>query len=364
MIKKQNIPRSSFKAEKFCIETFNGLEELCIQEIQKITSGNVNIVATKPGLIYFQTKFNLAKLYELKIPVNIYLVVEVTGNKLSNEENIRRVISGIRRISAENEILYGQKVFNTFKLSTRGANSEGFEILKDSIIKQTSLDLVLKGGDMVIKRVVYTPDLLLRISPRPLSTVFWRVANFNAALNASIANAMIFLTNPRSTDRILNICAGSGTLFIERCLYEPFPAQAFGVEIESSTIDRAKRNIKESQISNRYVFLQGDARSLSEIKSLSNVHFDVILGDLPYGLNTGRRSRNSTLYNDLLLESLKVADPKVRICLITQDVNTLNHVIESIPELHIEKTFQIKVSTNKPGMYIYPVIYLIKRKAV
>ena len=59
-------------------------------------------------------------------------------------------------------------------------------------------------------------EVLIRLTPRPLSAREWRVCNMEGALNATIAAAMIEMTDPSARrPRVFNLMCGSGTLLIE-----------------------------------------------------------------------------------------------------------------------------------------------------
>lgn len=61
-------------------------------------------------------------------------------------------------------------------------------------------------------------DVLVRLSTFPLSARSWRAEGYHAAVNATVAAAMVRLSQPRSGDRVVNLMCGSGTILVERLL--------------------------------------------------------------------------------------------------------------------------------------------------
>ncbi|MEI7604210.1 MAG: RsmD family RNA methyltransferase [bacterium] len=358
-MKSRKFIDNKWQVNRFCAEVFQGLEKVFENEIKKITGGRVRIISSTPGLVYFETIFNLSKLYEIKTASSVFVVISVEGN-ISSPENEKKIIARIKQIIAENNELYGEEIFKTFKITADESASKNFVRLKEIIHEKTQLDLVFKGGDLVMKSAFRKKEFFIRISPRPLSVRFWRNANYNAALNASIAASMVFLTSPDKEDRVLNICAGSGSLLIERCLLSPNPREALGFELLGEVVDIAKHNLKESGIPKKYRIEKGDCEQLSQIIS-EGQKFNVVLGDLPFGMTVGHKKTNRSLYKKIVLELFKVCDNKTRVALITHDIQSLELVIEEFKDrLKVKEKMQIKMSTQRYGMYIYPMIYIME----
>ncbi len=97
---------------------------------------------------------------------------------------------------------------------------------REMLAAETGLTDVADEGDLLIR--LRRPldgaegwDVLIRLSPRPLSVRPWRACNLPGALNATVAHVMAGLTLPDSDDVVLNIACGSATLLIERLIEGP-----------------------------------------------------------------------------------------------------------------------------------------------
>ncbi len=85
-------------------------------------------------------------------------------------------------------------------------------------------------------------ETLVRLSPRPLVTRSWRVCNFEGALNAATASAMIRLTRPQPDDNFVNLGCGSGTLLIERLAFEQ-ARSIVGIDHDAVALNCAQANL-------------------------------------------------------------------------------------------------------------------------
>lgn len=92
----------------------------------------------------------------------------------------------------------------------------------------------------------------------------------------------------RSTDRILDLGCGNGTITF--LLAHRYPGlRIVGLEIQPALADRARRGVRLNRLHNRIEIVEGDLRRVTGL--LSPESFDVILCNLPYrALDRGRLS--------------------------------------------------------------------------
>ncbi|WP_456395995.1 tRNA (guanine(6)-N2)-methyltransferase [Thermococcus sp.] len=128
----------------------------------------------------------------------------------------------------------------------------------------------------------------------------WRVYDHPAHLKASIANALIELTEPDGGSFIDPFC-GSGTIPIELAL-RGYTGEIIGLEKFRKHLIGAKMNALAAGVRDRIEFLLGDATRLSEY--VESVDFAV--SNLPYGLKIGRKSAIPKLYVDFFGELAKI----------------------------------------------------------
>jgi 23S rRNA G2445 N2-methylase RlmL len=345
---------------QFCAETFEGLEDFCKDEILKQTNNEATHFSKTDRYIFFEYKENLEILKKLRLTNNIYISID-SNNKSFDKELISNIEKVLKFSSNEN--------FTTFRFAIPKHRYKSVESLVQKISNDFKLKPVAENGDLIIKILERYKKILIRISPKPLSVRSWRVKNYNAALNSTIASMMVHLIKPLANDFVLNICAGSGTLLIERCLTYPSPKGGLGVEMLADVMEYGKENMRKASLPDQYKIIKGDCTQLTQIEIMKNrlendQKFNVVLGDLPFGLTNGHKKRNRALYKKMLGQIFKVSSDDARICLITEDQENMIKALNDVEKFNIIQTVKVKVSTNREGHFIYPIIYLLNIKNV
>jgi 23S rRNA G2445 N2-methylase RlmL len=168
------------------------------------------------------------------------------------------------------------------------------------------------------------------------------------ALNATIASALIELTQPRRNDHFLNLMCGSGTLLIERLQRGPVQL-AFGGDLDVVALASARRNIAAARLSKQISLIQIDGcRS-----SLPAAAFDVICADLPWGQLIGSHTDNTALYPALLAEASRLAAPGARLALLTHEIKLMEGLLkdETLPWA-LKDTLQVFQGGLRPKIYL------------
>ena len=176
---------------------------------------------------------------ELQTIQSLYLLQQYPVSRpkaLLGDEHLRNLRAQIAAVRAA----HPAGTFTTLKLNAAGSDSTVMMRLKTEIARAEGLEVGEDEGDLMM-RVRPTPstsasdeawDVLVRLSPRPLATRAWRVCNFEGAMNAAVAHALVRLTHPNPRDVYLNIACGSGTLLAERLLAGP-SRQIIGCDIQT-----------------------------------------------------------------------------------------------------------------------------------
>jgi 23S rRNA G2445 N2-methylase RlmL len=292
-------------------EALPGLEELLDREIRRRFGGGRGLRLQFSG--------PLAELLQLRIAHAVYLVVRALGARptaLLGHESLASLLSAIAAVRQ----LHPGAAFGGFRFSAAGADSSTFGRLAAALEQATSLPHAPETGELLlrVRRAQDSWEALVRISPRPLSARGWRVQNFPGALNASVAAAMVELTEPRPGDRFANLASGSGTLLVERLLRCP-AREAIGYDIDQAALGAARANLSAAGIQARALLARADATRLPRPGS----SLDALVADLPYGDLVGSHAANTRLYPALLQEAARVAADSARFVLITQDIALL-----------------------------------------
>jgi len=337
-------------------EILPGLKPFAQAELQGQLGKNATLLPTKrTDQIHFHYQGNLKNLLQLRKVVAIYLLQHFAiprPRALLGHQNLQSIIALINLILA----MYPRSVFRTFRFSAAGKNSSVFTRLKDEIQAHTTLEYTETEAELFIrirpgrsKRDGW--EVLIRISPRPLSVRPWRVSNMSGALNATIAAAMIELTAPKSRDRFLNLMSGSGTLLIERLAR--CPAQiVVGGELSSGALAKARQNIRSANLSHRILLTNLDVSHPPFLEA----QFDVICADLPWGQLVGSHMQNADLYPKVLIKTAYLAAPQARFVLLTHQIKLFERVLQDHTDLW---QIQKRVQVYQGGLH--PKIYLLQR---
>ena len=169
-------------------------------------------------------------------------------------------------------------------------------------------------------------ELLLRLTPRPLSSRSWRVFNYLGAVNGVVAAALIEMSQPRADERIVNLMCGSGTLLIERRLRAP-ARMLLGGDINGEALDGAYKNVAAAHLANKIRFVQFDA----EHSPLPDHSFDTIIVDPPWGQLVGDQVDPQNIYPGLLQECSRLAAPDAQLLIITHQLKLWEETLAANP---------------------------------
>lgn len=350
---KLSVP-SSFRLE---CEVINGGKEFAYHELIAKFRHSVRILPDDdPETIFCEYAGDFRQWLQLRTVVAVYLLhkFEVPRPKgLLGHQNFQMILQQINKVRA----LHPPGAFRTFKISAAGENSSVLSRIKEEISASTQLEFDATGGDLFLRirpsRFKEGWDVLTRISPRPLTTRSWRVYNMLGALNATIAAAMIELTQPKSADRFLNIMCGSGTLLIERLLRSKAQI-AVGCDIDSDALEGAQKNLSASKLDKIVQLFEMDATRLQ----FPDSSFNVISSDLPWGQMVGTHESNKELYPRMLVEAARVAEPKARFVLLTHEIKLFENTLEQYATL-----WQLKKLVKVEQGGLHPRIYLLQRSS-
>ena len=182
----------------FEMEVVQGLEEFAEGELARRMGADAIVVGRPvPGRIAIRYRGSPAALNGLRSVAAVHMIesYEVARPRaLLGHENLtrlRRLIEGIVG-------LFPRGSFETFRISAAGADSSTFKRLGDEIGTVTRLVATEEPArlQLAFRR---TPGLrtgwqvLVRLSPMPLSARKWRVCDLPGALNATIAHVMVEL---------------------------------------------------------------------------------------------------------------------------------------------------------------------------
>lgn len=340
-------PSHTFEIEA---EVVPGLEQVARDEIARVLHGSVRMLPDtmqRSGAVRFSYEGKLAKLRQLRTVQTVYLVqrFEIPRPKafLGNEQyrTLLTVIS--KAMSVDTASSYA-----TFYIGAAGSDSAVFRRLAAQLAASTGLREDREQGDLWI-RFRRAPnaegwEVLVRLGNRPLATRDWRVCNYQGALNATVAQAMVVLSRSIASDHVLNLGSGSASIMIERGLSGP-AASIVGVDHSVEALHCAQQNMRVARTSAPLV--QADMRNLP----FADDAFDVLLADLPFGQLSGSHAENINLYPAALDEAGRIAKHNARFVVITHEVRLFEDVVGAQALWSVDSVQRVTLRGLHPRIY-------------
>ncbi|HEX4834030.1 MAG TPA: methyltransferase [Trebonia sp.] len=241
----------------------------------------------------------------------------------------------------------------TFRIDAAGADSPGYRQLAAQLADATGLAEASEGGELLLRfrRSAYLDgwDVLVRLSPRPLSARPWRARDFPGAANATIAAALSALTGPRAGDRVANLMCGSGTLLIERLLAAP-AAVAVAVDRDPGALDACADNLDAAGLLGRVALLPSD---IGDDDWAQAGPFDAIVADPPWGTLLGDHASNEALHALLLERAHAAAAPGARLAVLTHEIRLMERVLAGAARMWSPRTeLRVYQKGHNPRIYL------------
>ncbi len=335
-------------------EVLPGLKPFALEELHRQFGAAICVEPTEDEeSIRFGYRGDMRSLLGLRTVVAVYQVEHFSIPRPrallghAHFARLMRCVEAVRR-------LHPAAAFRTFRVSAAGAGSAVFRRLRTEISTHTGLADDPEAGNLLLRVRPAAHggwEVLIRLSPRPLSARAWRVCDMPGALNATIAAAMVEWTHPAPDDRFLNLMCGSGTLLIERLLRGP-AALAVGCDIDQAALACAEENLIAARLSTAVQLLQMDATHLD----FPERSFTALAVDLPWGQLVGSREEVEDLYPAVLTEAARVAMPGAPFVLITHAVRLFERLLPRVSHL-----WQVEGSRKVFQGGQHPRIYLLRR---
>jgi len=220
--------------------------------------------------------------------------------------------------------------------------------LAEAVSRETGLTHDPEEGDLLL-RVRRAPegwDVLVRLTPRPLSARPWRVCNLEGGLNATLAVAMLEMAAAKPHERFLNAMCGSGTLVVEQ-LARRTPARIVACDLSEAALTCARENVAASGLDG-VEFVRADATQLA----FADMSFEVIAADPPWGDAVGSHEGNAALYPAFLREMARVAAPGARFVLLTHELRLLERTLRAQAAWRSGEPLRVFHGGHYPRVYL------------
>jgi tRNA (guanine6-N2)-methyltransferase len=333
-------------------EVVEGLELIATDELRRFEGGRVEIQAEpreRDGYVRFRYAGDLWRLQTLRTVQAVYLVEYfdiVRPKALLGDQNFRIVmkrIDDIRQAAIKT-------AFETLQVAAAGEDSPVMKRLKSELSNATDLAQAEEKGDLLIRVIPARGregwETLIRLTPRPLATRNWRVCNFEGALNATVASAMVTLSQPTTDDIYINLGSGSGTLLIERASWGQ-AKHIIGIEYDPIVNLCSDGNIRASHHSRQIQRLVSDMTAIP----VSNACVNIVSADLPFGQRVGSHQDNLSLYPKVFDETARITSRGGQFIFITHEVKLIERLLASTQNWRLEQQIRINLRGLHPRIY-------------
>jgi tRNA (guanine6-N2)-methyltransferase len=357
--------RPASPGERYEAEVLPGLAPFAAAELEAV---GAETLRAEEDSVSFVHRGDPTGLLGLRRCVAVYAVLafDVPRPKaLLGHANLARLASAIERVLRRSPA--GE--FSGFRFGAAGSDSPVFQRLAQELSAATGIpqreegELLLrvrpgKGGGW---------EVLIRLTPRPLSARSWRACNRPGGLNASVAAAGHDLLGVAGDDSYLNLMCGSGTLLIERALAGGW-RRGVGVDIDPAAVECARENLARaaedtaspgrgpsgrekpagSNPAGTAELVRADATALP----FEAGGFDRLSADLPWGDVIGDHARNAELYPLFLTEAARVSAPGARLLAITHELRLFDRALSGQSAWRHARTVRVFHGGHRPGLYL------------
>ena len=292
---------------------------------------------------------SLERLKSLRTVVSVSRSLEfdiVRPKALLGDENLRTMVGAVRDIVRRDQ-------FHSVRIAAAGSDSSVMRRIAERVAEAVQLDVDESDGDLVL-RILHGFEgagwrVLVRLTPRPLATRPWRVADYRGAVNATIAAAMVRLASLRSGAKVANLMCGSGTLAVETALAHDDPAQIIAIDRSRDAIAACRANVEAAAVDDRVVVKEGDALD----NGLAEAGFDAVFCDPPWSGMSQAEVR--TLYDATLREIARLLAPD-------GTAGWLSHQIEVSKEAIAASDLRVIRSLQLTQGGLHPTLWMLRRR--
>ena len=345
---------------RYEVELVTGLERFVDDELANTLGRRAYRLTGYPrdGRMSFRYSGPVQRLMDLQTAAAVHLVerFDVPRPKaLLGHRHFTRLVTSIKAILD----LHPQETFKTFRVSAAGSESTTMRRLRSEIAAATHLDEQTDDAHLLLSLRRSTPgggwEVLVRLTPMPLSARPWRVCNRSDALNATVAHAMVTLPGHSDHDRFLNLGCGSGTLLIERLAAGP-AASVTGLDIDPEAIACTERNLIAAGTHQAVDLILGDINS----PPLPDASFDTAVADLPFGMLANTDTGLDKLYQSALRETARLVVKDGAFTVITARRRLFEDTLARHTDLW-RRTAEVPLRISFHRGYIAPSVYLLRR---
>ena len=327
-----------------------GLEPFALAELKGVKG--VQQVREEPGAVAFRYVGDAVKLSSLRTVVSAYQVLTFAVPRpkaLLGHEHLSRLTEEIAKLTA-------RETFDGFRLSAAGDDSAVFKRLGEQLTQTTGLAQDAEGDLLVRVRRAQNAaqgrqtgwEVLLRLTPRPLSARAWRVCNLPGGLNAALGAVMVGLAEIGLDDRVFNPMCGSGTLLAETS-FQNSSVKLTGCDLTPEALACSAQNVAAAGFTAE--LFEADATATG----LPDGSVNVILSDPPWGDAVGTHRGQRGALSGLFRRMCPYRRAGYAVCA------ALTHEVKLLERLLKTSEWQLKTQFKVFHGGHYPRVYLLKK---
>jgi tRNA (guanine6-N2)-methyltransferase len=345
---------------RHCVEFvfLPGLEDVVRDELDRaLGSPRVRAVPGRDDAVQATVTGSLRPLLRLRTVVAPFVAVRFDvprPQSLLDGAHFPRLLDAVRLAASADPAAPSR----SFRFDAAGRDTPAFRTVADQLGAATRMRHDPEEGTTLV-RFRRTADergwdVLVRLGTRPLSARPWREHGYVAAVNATVAAAMVRLTRPRPEDAVANLMCGSATLLIERLLVTP-ARRAVGVDLAPDALEAARGNLAAAGLTEQVELVTSD---IADPGWARRGPFDVLLADPPWGDKIGRHEDSEALHDLLLRRGHEVAAPGARFAVLTHEIRIMARCLQRAGRMwELEKEQKVFHKGH------HPRIYLLRRRA-
>lgn len=345
----------------FAAQVIPGLEKVAWEEVQQRLAGASRLGDVKE-LLLFRWSGDPSTLLELRTTEDVFAVVDFSQEMGSVYRDLRayaKKLCGRRAWDAAAElhrrVRPGKVRRTTFRVVAQMRGRHGFR----RVDAQRAVEGVVAARFPRWKWVSDEAHLevwlhlqsglavtSVRLSDRTMRHRRYKIAHLPASLRPTLAAAMVFLSQPRPSDRFCDPMCGVGTILIERAMVERY-AGLWGGDRDAVAIVMAKTNIGPRH--QPLALHRWDAGRLP----LADASLDRLVTNPPFGKQMGSLEENRRLYQCFFREIPRVLREGGRAVLLTSQHDLVCQGLAAHAELRLVREVPVRILGQSARIYVF-----------
>ena len=344
------MPRN-LKAELRCVDA---MEEVLVKELEamamparKLGRGRVGVQLTSPKAL------NAVRTWrELLFPIVSGVRLDAKAAQLIGETAGTKLLRFL-------ELTHTGEPPYAYRIEIRGQEVDRGKLAREiAAAVEEAVDTAAGGSRLVNAPSAYeseirvemfrnTCNVYMKLHTFPDTRFAYRKGAVSASIHPATAAGIMRLAAEyfQPGARVLDPCCGSGTMLIERALYDTC-SKLTGVDIAASAIRTAQTNVEAAG-------LEAELLTKNCTRFEARERYDEVISNLPFGNRVGNHENNVELYQELLKKLPKWLKRGGTAILYTMELQLLEELLmKHRSTLSLERIIRTEAGGLQPGIFI------------